>query len=169
MRKRRLRASLGGLIGPCSKLNGTLLITYSPRFADSWAFEHDRSIHSSVSQQRHTVCRGRNISLTARSFLSLETRRTQSFQMQKDSLPPKKRHRLKQTWIALSRKNELVLFSTMGSPFVPMFRHWGSRFAGVLSDTKCLPLCSLCLCLPCQIASQRPTIAPIHLSAENIL
>jgi len=56
------------------------------------------------------------------------------------------RHRLKQTWTALSGKMSWFIFSILGSPFAPMFHHWDPRSAGVLSHAKCLPLCSLCLC-----------------------
>ena len=61
--------------------------------------------------------------------------------MQQYSLLPEKKHSLKQTWIALKGKKERVrFFHYMGSPFVPMFNHWDSRFAGALSYAKCLPL-----------------------------
>jgi hypothetical protein len=64
--------------------------------------------------------------------------------MQQYSLLPENKHSLKQTWIALKGKKERVrFFHYMGSPFVPMFNHWDSRFAGVLSYAKCLPLSTL--------------------------
>jgi hypothetical protein len=61
--------------------------------------------------------------------------------MQQYSLLPENKHSLKQTWIALKGKKERVrFFHYMGSPFVPMFNHWDSRFAGVLSYANA------CLC-----------------------
>ena len=67
---------------------------------------------------------------TARSLRSLETQRTQSSQMQKDSLGPEKKYRLKQTWIALSGKNELVLFFHNGLSICPNVQPLGLPLCG---------------------------------------
>ena len=59
-----------------------------------------------------------------------EAQRSQRFQMQQDSLPPNKSHRLKRTWIALSGKNELVHFFHNGLSICPNVPSLGPPLCG---------------------------------------
>jgi hypothetical protein len=79
-------------------------------------------------------------------LLTTESQRSQRFKMQQDSLLPKKRHRLKQTWTAPSGKNELVHFFHTGLSICPNVPSLGLTLRGSFKPCRVSPsVCSVSL------------------------
>ena len=101
-------------------------------------------------------------------MFTTEPQSSQRFDMQQDTLRPKEKHRLKQTWTALSGKNELVHFFHTGLSICPNVLSLGPPLCGSFK------LCEVFLCVLCasvvensSVLLRRTRINPIAAKCDD--